>query len=128
VSEEQRPQGFTEEQRKAIEVAVNAQFAKSQGSPCVVCHTRNWTVQGAGLVYVPVQKPGAPTILGPGSTTLPSLAVVCQTCGNTILLNIFILGLGEVFGLASSGSPQTEVPKSIEATPELPRAEASEGH
>jgi hypothetical protein len=63
---------------------------------CSVCHTNNWNV-GDGLVRLVLQTDPLKVILaGP---SYPLIPLICSTCGNTQLLNAFILGLGETLGI-----------------------------
>ena len=64
---------------------------------CPLCGNLKWTLV-EGFVYVTLQPDFAGTYVGTGG--LPSVALVCANCGNTHLLNLVVLGLGHLFGLA----------------------------
>jgi len=71
---------------------------------CPMCSNRSWIVQTDGLVYL-VMSPAPIPFVGyrpVNDPNLPSIAMVCTRCGNTQLLNVFILGLGDLFGLKSN--------------------------
>ena len=98
---------FTDAQSKRI---IDAITAKSpMGIGCSVCGTRTWTIQNDGLVYLAIQ-PSGDTILV-GGPSLPSVAIICRNCGNTLLLNVLVLGIGDAFGL---GGPPLPPPPSVE--------------
>jgi cytochrome c-type biogenesis protein CcmH/NrfF len=60
---------------------------------CAVCQNQNWTV-AEGMVALTLQERlGALTI---GGKVLPCVPLICNTCGNTILLNLKVLGLGDI--------------------------------
>jgi hypothetical protein len=90
---------FSTKQRDAINAALAKQFAKPNATLCSFCAERNWVIQGNGLVYLSVQ-PIATRGIVLGGPTLPAVALMCQTCGNTLLLNVFGLGVAEAFGMA----------------------------
>jgi len=39
-----------------------------------------------------------------GIPILPSIALICKTCGNTQLYNVFLLGLGDVLEVPPAGA------------------------
>jgi len=89
---------FTQAQTDAVLVALRQRNADSR--QCSVCGNRKWIVQTDGLVYLVMSTPPVPyPTWRPSDPSLPSIAIVCAVCGNTHLLNVFVLGLGPVFGL-----------------------------
>ena len=57
---------------------------------CPVCGNHTWQVQD-NYVLIPVpQEAGGTT---PGGSGLPCIPILCSNCGNTLLLNLIILGL-----------------------------------
>jgi hypothetical protein len=94
---------FTPEQTAAIIKAFNE---KTQNQArCPGCG-RDQFVLGGGVVYLPLfPSHGMPQGLERlGAVThLPSIPIVCTTCGNTQIYNVFTLGVGEVIGLRSAG-------------------------
>jgi hypothetical protein len=94
---------FTQAQSDAALVAIRQRGMADR--QCPMCHNRTWIVQTDGLVYLdlkpaPIPFPG---YRGLNEPNLPCLAMVCTSCGNTQLLNVFVLGLGEAFGLTPIG-------------------------
>lgn len=63
-------------------------------APCAVCGTRNFTL-GEGFVRLDLSELHSSAIRI-GGPALPSVALVCQNCGNTILLNLIVLGLTDL--------------------------------
>ncbi len=60
---------------------------------CAVCGRQQWTL-ASGVVTIQLQEdPGAYVLGGPA---MPCAALVCQHCGNTLLLNLVVLGLGDL--------------------------------
>ena len=116
---------FTQQQSDAIVAAIKEKTALPGivGSPlCPICGHNQWSIQSAGLVYLVIQtQPGAGIALG--GPSLPSVAIGCTTCGNTQLLNVLVLGLGELFGLVGGEAPKADqpteppVPSAAEARP-----------
>lgn len=74
--------------------------------PCAVCAQSNWQVID-GLVRIAV----ADDLTGPaglGPRAMPLVAVMCNICGNTVLLNLMILGLADLvseLGARLEGQP-----------------------
>jgi hypothetical protein len=63
---------------------------------CWYCGDSRWTL-GDGFVTLVLSYGSSP--FQPSGNTLPSLALICQTCGNTVLLNLLVLGLGDLIGV-----------------------------
>jgi len=68
---------------------------------CQICARRNWTLED-GFVAPTLQRDLYDLQHGFKPTILPLVALTCSNCGNTLLLNVLILGLGHLFGLAAS--------------------------
>jgi hypothetical protein len=63
---------------------------------CPFCQTNNFTLSD-GQVQLVVSEMGSTQYIVVGQLkTLPSIALVCQHCGNTLLLNMIVLGLGDL--------------------------------
>jgi hypothetical protein len=59
------------------------------GNPCPMCRVSSWNVQGS--VYQLLQfNPSALVVGGP---VVPVIPVVCNNCGNTVLVNAITAGL-----------------------------------
>jgi len=64
--------------------------------PCPMCGIATWSVQDSTYQLIEFTQ-GALRVGGP---VVPVIPVVCQNCGNTILVNAIVAGV-----LASSGTP-----------------------
>lgn len=96
---------FTEEQRKKVLDAINAKMGEVIRT-CPICGTSNWGIQGNGLVYLQLVPPGTQGLVI-GGVSLPNVVVMCQHCGNTVMLNVFVLGVADLFGLKAGPPPET---------------------
>jgi hypothetical protein len=92
-----------DEQKRRVEAAVKERFPDP--GPCPICRKDEWHVVPDGFVIVPFQQdierdPDGDASLGvlQASQMMPSVAVLCVTCGNTLLLNAYVLGLGDLIG------------------------------
>lgn len=59
---------------------------------CPFCLDTQWEVQRCVSVTMPAHEAGGTVF---GGTVLPSVIVICLTCGNTVFLNAFMLGIFE---------------------------------
>lgn len=80
---------------------------------CPICHTKEF-ILGEDLVPLPLAPfhapPGMVRMTGRSS---PSVILICQHCGNTVLLNLVVLGLQDML---NSPAPQVvPISASIEA-------------
>jgi hypothetical protein len=83
---------FTEEQENKIYAALKEK-APIPG-PCPICGNRTWALQGSGFIFMALQKGlGNISLGGPG---IPFIALHCAKCGNTMFLNILVLGLRDM--------------------------------
>jgi len=93
---------FTQEQKQMIADAIARK--KGAGKPqitCPVCHTSSWSI-GDNFVRLVLQtNPSQIILAGP---SYPLIPLLCSNCGNTQLLNVFILGIAEAFGV-QAGTP-----------------------
>lgn len=62
---------------------------KWRTSTCPMCGQNTWEVHG----HVTLNLGNVPGVLQVGGPVLPTVAVVCQVCGNTVLVNLVALGL-----------------------------------
>jgi hypothetical protein len=62
--------------------------ANASQPQCQVCRHKEFTV--GPFVALPVAT--TPTNVSYGPTVVPCVALMCQTCGNTILINLLRLG------------------------------------
>ena len=87
---------LTEAQQRAI---VSALERKSGGHriECPITRDSDWGVQNR-LANIPATD--AATESGFGDAAFPTAVLVCNTCGYTLLLNLFVLGIAEEFGLS----------------------------
>jgi len=78
---------FTEQTRNEIIATLNERI---KIPACPLCSTNKWTLAD-GFVALPLQPDfTAWTVGGP---VLPCVALVCNSCGNTYLINIMNIGL-----------------------------------
>jgi predicted nucleic-acid-binding Zn-ribbon protein len=84
-----------EQQNKVLEVIK----VKMERGICPGCGHTGWTLQD-GLVYLTLQ-PSAGGALRSDGPSLPSIALVCKTCGNTQLFNAFVVGVADVLGVTT---------------------------
>jgi hypothetical protein len=104
---------FTPEQQQRVLDA----FAQRvpNGVECGICHVGQFMV-GDGFTFLLLQDVSAntaayPVYYGTAVTDaiftpprgLPLVALTCNHCGNTVLLNLVVLGLGDLTGYASTG-------------------------
>lgn len=89
--------------------AINEKAARPLS--CSWCGTNKFTLTD-GYVSLVIQDFGA-TLLQLGGQALPAVALTCQQCGNTVLLNLITLGLGD---LLASPSVVTPMPVAEEET------------
>ena len=85
---------LTPEQKQKIAAALSARVLGP--SVCPICHTQNWSI-GDDLVKIPLQPDAA--VMALGGPAYPLIPLVCSRCGNTHLLNVLVLGVGDLFGL-----------------------------
>jgi hypothetical protein len=62
---------------------------KWAGRPCPMCGVNNWSVQDSTYQLLEFNQ-GTLVVGGP---VIPIVPVVCNNCGNTILVNAIIAGL-----------------------------------
>jgi hypothetical protein len=63
--------------------------AKWAGRPCPMCGVNSWSVQDSTYQLLEFNQ-GTLVVGGP---VIPIVPVVCNNCGNTILVNAIIAGL-----------------------------------
>ena len=84
---------FTPEQEKRILDAINAKTHEDTLAKCPLCTEQRWLL-GGGFVSLPVSdRPGL--TLG-ARQYFPLVVVICANCGNTQLVNLHVLGLGDI--------------------------------
>ena len=73
---------LTKEAQDALFAHINRTWAKKE---CVHCGMLDWAVHGYITLTI------ADTLGGmQGASILPTAAVVCQVCGNTVLVNLVV--------------------------------------
>jgi ribosomal protein S27AE len=77
----------------AILAAINERIENKQ-RPCPICGQLAWALHEGGFVtLVLAEKPLELALRGQG---LPLVVLGCQNCGNTVLINLYTLGLEEL--------------------------------
>jgi len=84
---------FTEDQRRRITEALKA---RTVATACPVCLQHSPRTLVDGFVFLSL-TPVSGQIPIAGAASLPCVALVCQNCGNTDLLNALVLGLSDLF-------------------------------
>lgn len=77
----------------AIGAALKAKGVGSD-SPCPLCGQRRLALNVGGFVTLTLSD--QPLNIGLSGPGFPLAALVCQNCGNTMLLNLYTLGLTEM--------------------------------
>lgn len=87
---------FTPEQQRRIKQVILARVAPE--GRCPLCRHNDWAV-AEGPVRLAVGQPFA----GWAATgsEIPSVAIICEHCGNTLILNALVLGLGDLFAIVT---------------------------
>lgn len=71
-----------------VKAKVAAHIEKTWTKNCPMCGSNRWAVHA----YVPVElSPRIEAVFG--AQVLPSAGIVCQTCGNTVLVNLIVAGV-----------------------------------
>jgi hypothetical protein len=93
---------YTEEVGQRIVAALRERLPGQKLSPCAICGTNAWVIN-TGYVRLAIQDdPRSARLGGKG---FPMIALICTNCGNTHLLNLKILGLGELLEPDTKAEP-----------------------
>jgi hypothetical protein len=68
-------------------------------SRCPVCQTDAGFTISDKVVHLILADFGVPPSLMPAKGFQPCVSMLCNKCGYTMLVNLFVLGLGELTGL-----------------------------
>lgn len=88
---------LTQEQQNKLVAVIDS---KATRKTCPGCGESRWQL-GPEMVILQAFSPGSPMQLGVG---YPCIALQCRICGNTQLYNVYILGVGDIVGVAPSGA------------------------
>jgi len=108
---------LTEDQQLRLANALRAKLTEA----CPLCRTHQWTFDQS-LVMLQALPAPSPSLLGstyltrtlatagplaprPGPS-YPTLPVMCGNCGNTVLLNVYKLGIADLWKGQIPASPQ----------------------
>lgn len=83
------------EQRERVVAAIQQKAPHLQA--CPVCGTLSGYQLEDGFVFFTVQD--TPTRIQLGGRGIPCIVLTCKNCGNTVFLNVTVLGLRDLFGL-----------------------------
>jgi len=61
---------------------------------CPLCHNQEWTATAGIAVIQGSERADTTVVVDQG---LPAIPLVCKRCGNTLFLNIFVLGVQDLF-------------------------------
>jgi hypothetical protein len=92
---------YTDEQNARIRRALDEKLT----GVCPLCAQRAWVI-GHGLTMIQAVGPPTEHALDTVTYSYPSLPVMCLACGNTILMNVYVLGISDIWRLESP-SPTT---------------------
>ena len=79
---------LSEDQAELVITAINEKLGGDL--ICPVSGDSHWELQ-ENLAFIPAHKGVV------GAPMYPTVVLLCETCGNTVLLNLFKLGLAEQF-------------------------------
>ena len=91
---------FTERQQAKVMEAIREKLPHF--GACNACHKGGWTLMD-GFVHLQLSD-DVLQVPQPGASALPCVALLCNNCGNTMLFNIIMLGIGDVFGVAEAAA------------------------
>jgi hypothetical protein len=94
---------WTLEEQAAIERAI--QTVAPDLRACPFCGKRAGYTLADGFVFLSTMR--QPTAGDRGGTSLPSIALICRKCGNTMLLNAVVLGLHALLPASRAKQPDT---------------------
>lgn len=107
------PRPYTADELARIQTAL-AERAPKFGS-CPLCGTDNWAV-APGLVDLDLRSNLSSGKVIVGGPSYPNLVFICNRCGNTVLMNVFTLGLHDLFGLTPA-EPAEVTPADVPGAP-----------
>jgi hypothetical protein len=83
---------FSPELKQQFFDAVLGKLKQYDQMKCSVCGSNSWTWIGK-LTFPNIQEyePGPSVRMMLGGENLPSIPIICITCGNTLFLNVYIL-------------------------------------
>ncbi len=94
---------WTPEEQAAIERAIQTNAPDLRA--CPFCGKRAGYTLADGFVFLSTMR--QPTAVDRGGTSLPSIALICRKCGNTMLLNAVVLGLHPLLPASRTKHPDT---------------------
>jgi len=97
---------FSEEVGQKIVAALRQRLPNQKLSPCAICGTNAWFIN-KGYVRLSIQEDLLGAVLG--GKAFPMIALICTNCGNTHLLNLKVLGLGELAEPDTKAEPSEPV-------------------
>lgn len=83
---------------------------------CPLCGTMNGYTLVPTLVKLMLSEPHTPQIVV-GNQAMPFAVLICNQCGNTLFVNLFTIGLGDISGLTQDAPEPpagTEDPRASE--------------
>jgi len=93
---------YSEKEQKEIIAALNAKIPNPPS--CALCGKNQWQISGKYIYLVLQEEPKSLT--SQNVESLPCIAIICGNCGNTHLLNMYMLGVGHLTGLIEKKESQ----------------------
>jgi hypothetical protein len=94
---------WTPEEQAAIESAIQTNAPDLRA--CTFCGKRAGYTLADGFVFLSTLR--QPTAVDRGGASLPSIALICRKCGNTMLLNAVVMGLHALLPASKTKQPDT---------------------
>jgi len=108
VTEAEEPQIDDEQTRQRIIAALEAK-SKGPTGACVICGDNNWAIGFFSPIPISFGAKGMSTF---GPRIYPTVAIICNNCGNTHFINVRILGFTDEDMEQMKFEPPPETPKS----------------
>jgi hypothetical protein len=84
---------WTKEVEQRVLNAIAAKMPNLHVGACSICGTTNWVLANS---YIMISVQDELSSFAIGGPSLPSVAIICQNCGNTHLMNLRMLGLDDL--------------------------------
>lgn len=109
---------FTDAELARINAAINEKAGGLKA--CPVCATNEWHIGPGRTEFALIPRDPARAQEGVSAS---GLLIVCVKCGYMFAMNVFVLGLGDLFGVKSISQAKAEEAKAAGAAASAPTAE-----